>query len=107
TSRLEPDVLLLDLAMPCLSGMGALRELSQGTGSCRTIVLTAHIDQAEIVEALQLGARGVILKDAPVGLLIRGIRAVMAGEHWVGHKRISDLTQFFRSTGETVHPTKR
>src|SRR5262252_4582701 len=49
TSRLEPDVLLLDLAMPCLSGMGALRELSQGAASCRTIVLTAQIEHDEIV----------------------------------------------------------
>jgi DNA-binding NarL/FixJ family response regulator len=107
TSRLEPDVLLLDLAMPRVSGMNALRQISESAASCRTIVLTAHIEHAEIVEALQLGARGVILKDAPVGLLIRGIRAVMAGEHWIGQKRVADLKQFLRSTDDRTHSTKR
>jgi DNA-binding NarL/FixJ family response regulator len=107
TWRLEPDVLLLDLAMPCLSGMGTLRELGQGAPTCRTIVLTAQIEQTEIVEALRLGARGVILKDAPVGLLIRGIRAVMAGDHWVGHKRVTDVKQFVKATGDSGPQTKR
>ncbi len=60
---LRPDILLLDLAMPKMPGMDALRELTSETSpiSTRTIVLTGLIDKRQILEALQLGARGVVL----------------------------------------------
>ena len=107
TSGLEPDIVLLDLAMPRLSGLEVLRALSQSIASRRIIILTAQIDHAQIVEALQLGARGIIIKDASVELLFQGIRAVVAGEHWVGRERVANLTQFFQSTRAGVRSTKR
>src|SRR5256885_12946482 len=58
--ELKPDVLLLDLAMPGISGMAALAELATSPVPVRTIVLTASIEKAEIVKALQLGAAGVV-----------------------------------------------
>src|SRR5688572_20746805 len=58
TRELRPDVLLLDLAMPTVSGMEALAALADGPA--RTIVLTAAIDKPDIVKALQLGAAGVV-----------------------------------------------
>src|SRR5580700_3595676 len=60
----RPDILLLDLAMPKMPGMDALRELTAETTTTRTIVLTGLVDKRQILEALQLGARGVVLKDA-------------------------------------------
>src|SRR5271165_7096429 len=63
---LQPDILLLDLAMPKMPGMDALRELTSETTTTRIIVLTALIDKRQVLEALQLGARGVVLKDAVV-----------------------------------------
>jgi DNA-binding NarL/FixJ family response regulator len=63
--QLKPDILLLDLAMPRNPGLEALRELSSGsTNSVRVILLTAAAEKNQIVEALQLGARGVVLKDS-------------------------------------------
>jgi DNA-binding NarL/FixJ family response regulator len=94
TGRLQPDVLLLDLAMPGLTGLDVLRELRRSTSLCRTILLTAHIEQGQIVEALRIGARGIIMKESSAELLFQGIRAVVAGEHWVGRKRVADLTEF-------------
>ena len=107
TRRLRPDLLLLDLAMPGLTGLETLRELKGSTQSCRAIILTAHIDNAQLVEALQTGARGIIAKDCPVELLFQGIRVVMAGAHWVGRKRVTDLNQFFRSTAQIDRSPKK
>ena len=77
--QLKPDILLLDLAMPKLPGMDALRELSVHGGSApvRIIVLTAAIETIQIVEALQLGARGVLLKDAATELLLKAAERCM------------------------------
>jgi two-component system, NarL family, nitrate/nitrite response regulator NarL len=93
----QPDVLLLDVAMPGLSGMDALAELA-GTPepTFRTILLTASIEKAEIVKALQLGAAGVVLKSSATELLLKSIRSVMAGEHWIGREAVADLVQALR-----------
>src|SRR5215472_13450312 len=84
TSVLKPDVLMLDLAMPRLTGMEVLRELAYTHGKVRTIVLTAAIEKEQLVEALQLGARGILLKDAAMQTATRCIEKVIAGEYWVG-----------------------
>ncbi len=96
TRQLEPDVLLLDLAMPRVTGLEALRELAALSTTVRTIVLTAAIERRQIVSALQLGARGVILKDAATELLLKSIRSVMAGEYWVGRESVTDLVKILR-----------
>jgi two-component system nitrate/nitrite response regulator NarL len=93
---LQPHVLLLDLVMPGQSGMDALAELATSPTPVRTILLTAGIEKAEIVKALQLGAAGVVLKSAPTDLLFKSIRSVMAGQHWIGREAVSDLVQALR-----------
>lgn len=95
--RLTPEVLLLDLAMPRRPGLEALRELSTNEVSVRVILLTAAAEREQIVEALQLGARGVVLKDSATQILLKSIRAVMSGEFWVGRERVSNLMQYLRS----------
>jgi two-component system nitrate/nitrite response regulator NarL len=96
--RLEPDILLLDLAMPETSGMVALEQLG-GLAGVRVIVLTAEIGKSDIVRALRLGARGVVLKDAGSELLIKGIRAVAKGEYWIGRETVADLVQLVSQNG--------
>ena len=94
TRALRPDVLLLDLAMPSVSGMDALDELSGGP--TRTILLTAAIEKADIVKALQLGAAGVVLKSSGSELLVKAIRSVVGGQHWIGRESVSDLVDALR-----------
>jgi len=86
--QLKPDILLLDLAMPRMPGLEALREMSSGSNSnaVRVILLTAAAEKKQIVEALQLGARGVVMKDSATQLLLKSIHTVMAGEYWVGRE---------------------
>lgn len=94
--KLKPEILLLDLAMPRRPGLEALRELSIDSPSARVILLTAAAEREQIVEALQLGARGVVLKDCGTEVLMRSIRAVLAGEYWVGREPVSNLMQYLR-----------
>jgi two-component system nitrate/nitrite response regulator NarL len=97
--QLKPEVLLLDLAMPRRAGLDALREMSSGAESLsvRVILLTAAAEKDQIVEALQLGARGVVLKDSATQILLKSIRAVMNGEYWVGRESVSNLVQYLRN----------
>jgi two-component system, NarL family, nitrate/nitrite response regulator NarL len=98
--EIKPDILLLDLAMPHHTGLEALRDLSTragGAGPLRIILLTAAAEKKQIVEALQLGARGVVLKDSATQLLLKSIHAVMAGEYWVGRESVSNLVQYLRN----------
>ncbi len=96
TQKLRPDILLLDLAMPRVTGLGALKDLSSIGDPVKTIMLTAQIERAEIVTALQLGARGVVLKEAATQMLLKSIRYVMDGQYWVGREGVSDLVQTLR-----------
>ena len=96
--QLLPDILLLDLAMPRMSGLEVLRELGGGGTRVRTILLTAAIDRTEVVAALQLGASGVVLKESATELLFKSIRSVMAGECWVGRDSVTDLVRALRES---------
>jgi DNA-binding NarL/FixJ family response regulator len=94
--QVKPDVLLLDLAMPRVPGLEALAELAATSHPVRTVLLTAAIERNQIVEALQLGARGIVLKESATELLMKSIRAVMAGQYWVGRESVSDLVATLR-----------
>jgi two-component system nitrate/nitrite response regulator NarL len=95
-ATLQPDLLLLDLAMPRMAGLVALRELRTKSTQAKIILVTAAIDRSEIVTALQLGAHGIVLKESASEMLFKSIRAVMAGQHWVGRKRVTDLASTLR-----------
>jgi len=98
--QLKPDILLLDLAMPKHPGLEALRDLSNSEANAapvRVILLTAAAEKSQIVEALQLGARGVVLKDSATQLLLKAIHTVMSGEYWVGRESVSNLVQYLRT----------
>ncbi len=95
--KLRPEILLLDLAMPRRHGLEALREISNGNSvPVRVILLTAAAEREQIVEALQLGARGVVLKDCGTEILMKSIRSVLAGEYWVGREPVLNLVQYLR-----------
>ena len=100
--ELKPDILLLDFAMPRHPGLEALRELRDDPFGLRIIVLTASIEKGQIVEAVQLGARGVVLKEAATRLLLKSIRAVMAGELWIGRENVHDVVQYLRAADAGV-----
>jgi len=106
--QMKPDILLLDLAMPNVAGMDALREMTLGGLTTRTIVLTGLIEKRQVLEALQLGARGVVLKDAAVEHLTECIRSVMQGQYWLDGHPVQNLVQVLRDLAvQTATPPKR
>ena len=104
--RLQPDVLLLDIAMPRMSGLDVLRELSGQSLPVRALVLTAAIGKTDTLRALQLGARGVVLKSFSSAMLFEGIRRVMLGEYWIGQESVASLIDALGDLSRTV-PTPR
>ena len=97
TRRIEPNILLLDLAMPGLPGLEVLRALNGVPLATRTILLTANIERDEVVKALQLGARGLVMKDSASELLMKAMRMVMAGQYWIGRESVSGLVETLRT----------
>ena len=95
--RHKPDILLLDWSMPRLRGLDVLQDLGALTDSVRVLVLTASIENKDILEALQRGARGVVLKESATEVLLQSIRAVIAGQYWIGGERMADLVEAVRS----------
>ena len=91
--QLKPDILLQDLMMPRVPGLEVLRELSQDEVPVCTILLTAAIQTFEVTRALQLGARGVVLKESPPDVLLRSIRSVCQGQYWVGNDILAQFGQ--------------
>ena len=87
----EADVLLLDMLMPRVQGMAALREMENLRTNTKTLIVTAAIDRTDLVTALALGARGVVLKESASDVLFKSIPAVMGGEFWVGKKAVGTL----------------
>lgn len=91
--ELEPDILLLDVAILQLSGYDVLHELHRAGLSVKTLLLVEEIDKSERVKGLQLGARGIVPKETPPPLLLKSIRTVAAGGYWVGRETVTDLVQ--------------
>jgi len=98
TQKLKPDVLLLDTVMPKIGGMDVLKGLAASPVRTNTVIFTAAIEDQEIIEALKLGARGVIMKDTPMPLLVKGIRCIAAGEFWVGRGNVQGLVHALQNS---------
>src|SRR3984885_11150953 len=79
-TKLKPDILLLDLRMPDKDGLAVLEEVNLHKLPTRVVVLTAAEDDRDVVRAMRLGARGVVLKQSATDLLVRSIHKVFAGE---------------------------
>jgi two-component system response regulator NreC len=77
---LEPDVAVLDIGMPLLSGIEAARQILRRLPNLGILILSMHSDEAFITPALQAGARGYLLKDSADVDLIKGVSAVAAGK---------------------------
>jgi NarL family two-component system response regulator LiaR len=78
--RLHPDVILMDLVMPRLDGVSAMRELRARASPSRVIVLTSFLDDDRLMPAIEAGAAGYLLKNAEPAELARAVRAAHAGE---------------------------
>jgi DNA-binding NarL/FixJ family response regulator len=79
-TSLQPDVVLMDLQLPKLDGVGAIQAIRDANSAANILVLTTYDSDADIVRAIEAGATGYLLKDTPREELFRAIRAVAAGD---------------------------
>jgi two-component system nitrate/nitrite response regulator NarL len=102
--ELCPDILLLALNLPNLQGLEALPEVLSDSPKTKTILLANVISRLEIMKALELGARGIVVKDALTGLLTSAIRAVSAGHYWIRDRRVSSLLDVLKTLAVPAAP---
>jgi two-component system nitrate/nitrite response regulator NarL len=96
--NLKPDILLLDLRMPDKSGLAVLEEVNFDTVPTRVIVLTAAEDDREVIRAMRLGARGVVLKQSATEVLLKSIHRVHAGEIWLDNRMTAEVLNAFSTS---------
>jgi len=87
----RPDILLLDLEMPRMPGFEAMRTIVSGTPNVKILLLTSTVSTQQIIEALQLGAKGIVLKNVLANNLLTAIMTVSAGDYWIGGKKVVNL----------------
>ncbi len=91
--RTQPDIAVLDIDMPGLDGFSVARAIGNLRLPVAIIFLTVYRDERFFAEALELGAKGYVLKDAAVTDILSGIRAVAAGEHFTSPALTSYLVK--------------
>lgn len=104
--ELAPDVLVLDVRMPGASGIDVLRTLVDEELGTRVVLLTAGLEDEQLLDAIRAGARGVVLKDMAPQLLVEAVRAVLAGGQWLekglGGRALTRLLQRERGLVEAT-----
>lgn len=105
--ELKPDVVLLDLNMPGLSGLEVLQILFQDQPESAVIILTVSEEGDELAEALRRGARGYLVKNIDADALVSSIRRVVAGEPIIDPGMTAKLVAHFRNEQPTASPAER
>ncbi|HYU95945.1 MAG TPA: response regulator transcription factor [Sphingomicrobium sp.] len=103
-SRLEPDILLLDLEMPRTGGMDVIRRLRAGNSALRIIILTAAIDDSSLMEARTLRVQGMVLKNSDPAYLLECLDRVRSGGSWVDPELETRARELEEAFGGTARP---
>jgi two-component system, NarL family, response regulator LiaR len=104
--RLQPDVIVMDLVMPKLDGVSAMRLLRERLPAARVIVLTSFLDEDKLLPALRAGAAGYLLKNAEPQEVVRAVRTAHAGEALLDPVVAARLVETLAADGE-VDPIDR
>ncbi len=99
-TELTPDVVLMDLSMPGMSGIEATQRLTTAAPLVRVVVLTVAADDQHVTDALLAGACGYLLKDAPIEQIIEAIAAAARGESLISPRIATRLVRAIREPSE-------
>ncbi|OPZ86283.1 MAG: Transcriptional regulatory protein DegU [Firmicutes bacterium ADurb.Bin419] len=97
----SPDVILMDINMPGMNGLQAIKEMKEDNIPSKIIVLTIHEDREYLFKTLQMGAEGYVLKDAEPGVLVEAIRSVNRGQSYIQANMTRELVKEFNKV--TLH----
>ena len=104
--KLKPDLLLLDVHLPDGSGLDVLRKLGTSRSRPAVILLTAGMDEAQLLTAAELGPQGMVLKTSDPSLLMECMDAIVAGQRWVDPE-IAERTRRARERAASDPPLTR
>ena len=106
-TNLRPDVVLMDIGMPGLSSFEATRQIKKVRPETKILFLTMYDDEDYLVECMEVGGSGYVLKDSPAPQLLAAIRDVHRGGSYLSPKMLSQLVDDFRSRIKTTHRQPR
>lgn len=92
--NLRPDILLVDFAPQ--TTFETLKILAESGEPVRTIILAECVDRADLTKALELGARGLVLRDSAADVLFKSIHSVLAGQYWIASDAVVDASAGLR-----------
>lgn len=96
-AQLRPDVVLMDIGMPGPSSFETTRQIKRNRPETKVLLLTMYDDEDYLVEGMEVGASGYVLKDSPAGQLVAAIRDVFRGGSYLSPRMLSQLVDDFRS----------
>ncbi|MGE5648414.1 MAG: response regulator [Acidobacteriota bacterium] len=96
-SELRPDVILMDIGMPGFSSFEATRNIKKAVPDTKVLFLTMYDDEDYLVEGMEVGGNGYVLKDCPAAQLLSAIRDVERGGSYLSPRMLSQLVDDFRS----------
>ena len=99
-----PDLLLLDLDMPRMSGLDVIHALQGACGTLSTLILAGDIRKSDLFKAVQHGVRGVVLKDATTEMLFEAIVSVLVGRYWLDQALVADLMEMVGVLANPANP---
>lgn len=91
----KPDIVLMDINMPGINGIQAIKEIKRDKNPCKVIVLTIHDDREYLFKTLHLGAEGYVLKDAEPTVLVDAIRNISKGNTYIEPNMTKELVKEF------------
>lgn len=103
-AELRPDVVLTDLRMPVLDGVGAIAEIRRVAPAAHVLVLTTYDTDADILRAVEAGAAGYLLKDTPRAVLVEAVRGAARGETVLAPAVAARLVRRLRDDHEALTP---
>ena len=92
-TKLRPDIAIIDVSMPGMSGIETILEIRKRFANAQLMILSSHDHEEDIYQAIQAGASGYILKDAPASELITAIQSVQKGERYIPPRVARQLAQ--------------